>query len=53
LVQTSNESTNETIEVGQGSLKLLYSADEGKLTHYLNSRSLVYCFLMSTNLICV
>ncbi|KAJ6686994.1 ALPHA-MANNOSIDASE [Salix purpurea] len=41
LVQTSNESTNETIEVGQGSLKLLYSADEGKLSHYLNSRSLV------------
>ncbi|KAJ6338870.1 hypothetical protein OIU76_008351 [Salix suchowensis] len=41
LVQTSNESTKETIEVGQGSLKLLYSADEGKLSHYLNSRSLV------------
>ncbi|KAJ6403836.1 hypothetical protein OIU84_012101 [Salix udensis] len=41
LVQTSNESRNETIEVGQGSLKLLYSADEGKLSHYLNSRSLV------------
>ncbi|XP_034916190.1 alpha-mannosidase At3g26720 isoform X1 [Populus alba] len=41
FVQTSNESTNETVEVGQGNLKLLYSADEGKLTHYLNSRSLV------------
>lgn len=44
LVHTSEESTNKTIEVGQGSLKLLYSADEGKLTHYVNSRSLVYFF---------
>ncbi|XP_057437604.1 alpha-mannosidase At3g26720-like [Lotus japonicus] len=33
--------TNSNIEVGQGNLKLLYSADEGKLTHYVNSRNLV------------
>ena len=40
-VWASEGNTNSTIEVGQGSLKLLYSADDGKLTHYLNSRSLV------------
>ncbi|KAJ9683167.1 hypothetical protein PVL29_018952 [Vitis rotundifolia] len=43
-VQTSEGNKNSTIEVGQGSLKLLYSADEGKLTHYINSRSLVTAF---------
>ncbi|XP_020533563.1 alpha-mannosidase At3g26720 isoform X2 [Jatropha curcas] len=41
LVHKLDESTNENIEVGQGSLKLLYTADEGKLTYYTNSRSLV------------
>ncbi|XP_030461860.1 alpha-mannosidase At3g26720-like [Syzygium oleosum] len=40
-VYTSEENTNATIEVGQGSLKLLYSTNEGKLSHYINSRSLV------------
>ncbi|KAI5341484.1 hypothetical protein L3X38_020758 [Prunus dulcis] len=40
-VYTSEGSTNETIEVGQGSLKLHYSVDEGKLARYVNSRSLV------------
>ncbi|KAI6677384.1 hypothetical protein NL676_038180 [Syzygium grande] len=40
-VYTSEENTNATIEVGQGSLKLLYSTNEGKLSHYVNSRSLV------------
>ncbi|XP_057982566.1 alpha-mannosidase At3g26720 [Malania oleifera] len=40
-VYTSEGRTNGTIEVGQGSLKLLYSEDEGKLTRYINSRSLV------------
>lgn len=43
-VYTSEGSTNETIEVGQGSLKLHYSADEGKLARYVNSRSLV-CYI--------
>lgn len=37
----SERSTNNSIEVGQGNLKLLYSADEGKLTHYVNSKNLV------------
>lgn len=37
----SDGSTNNSIEVGQGNLKLLYSADEGKLTQYVNSRNLV------------
>lgn len=37
----SEESTNNSIEVGQGNLKLLYSADEGKLTQYVNNRNLV------------
>uniref|UniRef100_A0A2P2MM13 Alpha-mannosidase n=1 Tax=Rhizophora mucronata TaxID=61149 RepID=A0A2P2MM13_RHIMU len=41
LMYTSEESTDKTIEVGQGSLKLLYSADEMKLTYYVNNRSLV------------
>ena len=45
-VLTSEGNQNSTIEVGQGSLKLLYSADEGKLTHYINSRSLVSSLLM-------
>ncbi|GAV59507.1 Glyco_hydro_38 domain-containing protein/Glyco_hydro_38C domain-containing protein/Alpha-mann_mid domain-containing protein [Cephalotus follicularis] len=43
-VYTSEGRTNTTIEVGQGSLKLLYSADEGKLTHYINNRNLVAAF---------
>ncbi|CAJ1787393.1 unnamed protein product [Sphenostylis stenocarpa] len=34
-------STDKSIKVGQGNLMLLYSADEGKLTHYVNSRTLV------------
>ncbi|XP_042519193.1 alpha-mannosidase At3g26720-like [Macadamia integrifolia] len=38
---TSAGSENGTIEVGQGNLKLIYSTDEGKLTQYINSRSLV------------
>ncbi|KAG7984987.1 hypothetical protein I3843_03G001300 [Carya illinoinensis] len=41
MVYTSEGSTDNTIEVGQGSLKLLYSVDEGKLTHYVNSRNQV------------
>lgn len=30
------------IEIGQGNLKLLYSADEGKLTQYVNSNNKVF-----------
>jgi len=33
-------STDKSIKVGQGNLMLLYSADEGKLTHYVNNRTL-------------
>ncbi|KAH7518968.1 hypothetical protein FEM48_Zijuj09G0227800 [Ziziphus jujuba var. spinosa] len=40
-VYTSRGGTGNTIEIGQGSLKLIYSAKEGKLTRYVNSRSLV------------
>ncbi|KAH6810146.1 Glycosyl hydrolase family 38 protein [Perilla frutescens var. frutescens] len=40
-VYTSEEGSGETFEVGQGNLKLLYSANEGKLTHYTNKRNLV------------
>ncbi|KAK3006027.1 hypothetical protein RJ639_016109 [Escallonia herrerae] len=32
---------NETIEVGTGNLKLFYSGNEGKLTQFVNNRSLV------------
>ncbi|KAF4397582.1 hypothetical protein G4B88_027322 [Cannabis sativa] len=40
-VYRSEESIDNTIEVGQGSLKLIYSAHEGKLTHYANNRNLI------------
>ncbi|CAL0332951.1 unnamed protein product [Lupinus luteus] len=40
-IYRSEGSVNNSIEVGQGNLKLIYSADEGKLTHYVNSRNLV------------
>lgn len=40
-VYTSEEVSGETFEVGQGNLKLLYSANEGKLTHYTNKRNSV------------
>lgn len=35
----SFQNENGTIEVGPGHLKLLYSANEGKLTHYVNNES--------------
>ena len=40
-MRTLEGNTNGTIEFRQRSLKLIYSTDEGKLAHYLNSRSLV------------
>ncbi|OMO99297.1 hypothetical protein COLO4_13373 [Corchorus olitorius] len=43
-VHTYEGTKNDAIEVGQGSLKLLYSADEGKLTRYVNSRNMVTAF---------
>ncbi|PPD74048.1 hypothetical protein GOBAR_DD29028 [Gossypium barbadense] len=43
-MNTYEASENNTIEVGQGSLKLLYSADEGKLTRYVNTRNSVTAF---------
>uniref|UniRef100_A0A166HRS0 Alpha-mannosidase n=1 Tax=Daucus carota subsp. sativus TaxID=79200 RepID=A0A166HRS0_DAUCS len=33
--------SNNIVEIGQGNLKLHYSAQEGKLVHYSNSRNLV------------
>ena len=45
MVYTSEGSTSNTIEVGQGSLKLIFTADEGKLTHFVNSRNLV-CYIL-------
>lgn len=44
-VYTSGGGTSDTIDIGQGSLKLTYSAKEGKLTRYVNSRSLV-CYIL-------
>ncbi|KAK2983332.1 hypothetical protein RJ640_016070, partial [Escallonia rubra] len=38
---TSKGSGNDTIEVGPGNLKLIYSESEGKLTQYVNSRSMI------------
>ncbi|XP_022774192.1 alpha-mannosidase At3g26720-like isoform X2 [Durio zibethinus] len=43
-VDTYKGSKSNTIEVGKGSLKLLYSEDEGKLIRYVNSRNLVTAF---------
>lgn len=43
-VYRSEESIDNTIEVGQGSLKLIYSARDGKLSHYANNRNLV-CYV--------
>lgn len=40
----SFQNKNDTIEVGPGHLKLLYSANEGKLTHYVNNENKV-CYL--------
>ncbi|OWM67548.1 hypothetical protein CDL15_Pgr028411 [Punica granatum] len=40
-VSSSRESPDATIEVGQGSLKLVYTADAGKLTQYVNTRNQV------------
>lgn len=46
MVYTSEDIISNSIEVGQGNLRLLYSADEGKLTHYVNNRNKVKVFLM-------
>lgn len=40
-IYTLEESADNTIEVGKGSLKLIFSAREGKLTHYANRKNLV------------
>ncbi|XP_068305343.1 probable alpha-mannosidase At5g13980 [Pyrus communis] len=37
----SETSQNDTIEVGPGKLKLVYSGNDGKLTQYINTGSLV------------
>ena len=52
-VFTPRAMETSTVEVGQGNLRLTFSADVGKMTHYTNSRSLVcnvqalhkYCFI--------
>lgn len=46
-VYKSLGSRNGAIEVGKGNLKLIYSQDEGKLTCYINSKSLV-CYVVDT-----
>ncbi|KAI3457771.1 hypothetical protein Pfo_014434 [Paulownia fortunei] len=40
-VYTPEEGTGKTFEVGKGNLKLLYSANEGKLTRFTNRRNSV------------
>ncbi|CAA0824595.1 Glycosyl hydrolase family 38 protein [Striga hermonthica] len=40
-VYTPEEDTSKTFEVGQGNLKLIYSANKGKLSRYINSRNSV------------
>ncbi|KAK6153870.1 hypothetical protein DH2020_013509 [Rehmannia glutinosa] len=37
---TLNGSQNGAIQIGPGNLKLIYSANDGKLTQYINNRSL-------------
>ncbi|CAK9166161.1 unnamed protein product [Ilex paraguariensis] len=43
-VYTSEGSIDDTLEIGQGNLKLLYNVDEGKLTRYINRRNLITAF---------
>lgn len=40
-VYTSEGRIDSVVEVGQGNLKLVYNANNGKLTRYINTRSLV------------
>ncbi|KAI3500943.1 hypothetical protein L1887_36772 [Cichorium endivia] len=40
-VSTSDSISDETVVVGGGNLKLIYATNEGKLTRYINNRSLV------------
>ncbi|XP_048445533.1 probable alpha-mannosidase At5g13980 isoform X4 [Pyrus x bretschneideri] len=40
-VYRSEAGQNDTIEVGRGNLRLIYSGNDGQLTKYMNSRSLV------------
>ncbi|XP_062010431.1 probable alpha-mannosidase At5g13980 isoform X2 [Rosa rugosa] len=40
-VYTFQSREKSTIEVGQGNVKLSFSTDQGKMTNYVNSRSLV------------
>ncbi|KAK9272279.1 hypothetical protein L1049_002650 [Liquidambar formosana] len=40
-VHTFQRSEKSTVEVGNGNLKLTFSADQGKLTNYVNSKSSV------------
>ncbi|KAI3670137.1 hypothetical protein L6452_41791 [Arctium lappa] len=40
-VWTSETTSDKTVVVGGGDLKLLYATDEGKLTRYINNRNLV------------
>lgn len=40
-VWTSDNTSDKTVVVGGGNLNLHYAADKGKLTHYINNRSLV------------
>lgn len=40
----SETNVDKTIEIGQENLKLLYTANEGKLASYINSRNLVKTF---------
>ncbi|XP_022736308.1 probable alpha-mannosidase At5g13980 isoform X1 [Durio zibethinus] len=41
VVYISEEKQNDVIEVGPGDLKLVYSANQGKLIGYINSRTMV------------
>lgn len=51
LTYSSRKSKNGPIEVGPGELKLSYDAEEGKLSHYSNTRSSVCFEIISFNLV--
>jgi len=36
--------TDQTLEIGQGNMKLLFSSNGGKLTQYINKRNSVNCY---------
>lgn len=46
-VFVSDRNEDQKIKVGTGNLKLVYSGKNGKITTYINKRSMVCCYLFT------